>query len=419
MRKKILFDISPIIEGELNKVNRTGIYFATVNILQELRKREEIGIDFYCAPQIIAQAKNNYIIINDRKALQFFSRIYIFTEKQRYKYKTEGKALIQDILAVAVIVLGKITKCFDYIDKNKMKKYDTFLSIKYQSPKQIMRMHEIQKIIIIHDVIEYKYPEYFKLKFRKMRKSWLRNLVETASNDELFLANSEQTRKDFGECRPDILPENIKVAYHACASHFRPCSDRSKLGDVRQKYNIPAGKRYLFSLCAIEPRKNLIRIVKTFIQFVNKNNISDMVMVLGGKAWNSFAKEFENSVGNMGDFYKYVIRIGYVDDEDLPILYSGAEWFVYTSQYEGFGVPPLEAMSCGCPVIVSNSSSLPEVVGDAGLLIDWDSDEQHIRSYEEYYFNDNMRKFYASKGLNRASQFSWSKMTDTLIEYIN
>ena len=69
----------------------------------------------------------------------------------------------------------------------------------------------------------------------------------------------------------------------------------------------------------------------------------------------------------------------YIDDEDLAPLYSGAEWFVFTSQYEGFGLPPLEAMACGCPVIASNNSSLPEVVGDAGIMIDWDSDEQHIR----------------------------------------
>lgn len=418
MNKKILFDISPIVEGELNKVNRTGIYFAAVNILHELRKRKEIEIDFYCDPKIIAQTKDNYQIINDSRLIQICSRFCIFAEKQRCKYKAEGKAFIQDILAIAVIFLGKITECFNCISTNKIKRFNAFLSIKYQAPKRIMCAKQIQKIIIIHDVIEYKYPEYFKLKFQKLRKSWLRKLVETANNDELFLTNSEQTKRDFLECRPDILAENVQVVYHACALHFRPCSERSKLEDVRQKYNIPKGKRYLFSLCAIEPRKNLVRIVKTFIQFVKKNNISDMVMVLGGKAWNSFAKEFENSVGNMADFYQYVIRIGYVDDEDLPILYSGAEWFVYTSQYEGFGVPPLEAMSCGCPVIVSNSSSLPEVVGDAGLLIDWDSDEQHIRAYEDYYFDDNKRKLYADKGLKRASQFSWSKMTDTLIECI-
>ena len=97
-------------------------------------------------------------------------------------------------------------------------------------------------------------------------------------------------------------------------------------------------------------------------------------------------------------------------------MYSGAEWFVYTSQYEGFGLPPLEAMSCGCPVITYNNSSLPEVVGDAGIMIDWDSDEQHIQAYEKYYYDENYRKEMALKGLERSKLFSWEKCANQMIE---
>ena len=87
----------------------------------------------------------------------------------------------------------------------------------------------------------------------------------------------------------------------------------------------------------------------------------------------------------------------YTDDEDMEVLYSNAEWFVYTSQYEGFGMPPLETMACGTAVITSNNSSLPEVVGDAGIMIDWDSDEQHIKAYEKYYFDLDFRNTMAQK----------------------
>ena len=97
-------------------------------------------------------------------------------------------------------------------------------------------------------------------------------------------------------------------------------------------------------------------------------------------------------------------------------MYSNAEWFVYTSQYEGFGLPPLEAMQCGCPVITSNNSSLPEVVGDAGIMIDWDSDEQHIEAYEKYYFSDELKKNNSKKGLERAKSFSWKKTVDEMIK---
>ena len=86
--------------------------------------------------------------------------------------------------------------------------------------------------------------------------------------------------------------------------------------------------------------------------------------------------------------------------------------------YEGFGLPPLEAISCGCPVIVSNNSSLPEVVGEAGIMIDYDSDEQHIKAYESYYFNENLRKENSQKGLERAKLFSWEKCVDAMVDFI-
>jgi glycosyltransferase involved in cell wall biosynthesis len=88
---------------------------------------------------------------------------------------------------------------------------------------------------------------------------------------------------------------------------------------------------------------------------------------------------------------------------------------VYTSQYEGFGLPPLEAMKCGCPVITSNNSSLPEVVGDAGQMINWDNDEQHIVAYEKYYFDKKYCDEMAKKGLERSKQFLWQKAIDIII----
>ena len=126
----------------------------------------------------------------------------------------------------------------------------------------------------------------------------------------------------------------------------------------------------------------------------------------------------DSEIAGLGDYSDKIIKAGYIDDEDLAPLYSGAEWFVYTSQYEGFGLPPLEALACGCPVITSNNSSLPEVVGDAGIMIDWDSDEQHIKAYEDYYFHPELREQNRQKGLIRAKQFSWEKTVDLMLKEI-
>lgn len=157
-------------------------------------------------------------------------------------------------------------------------------------------------------------------------------------------------------------------------------------------------------------KKNII----TFVQFVQKNNIEDLVFVLGGSAWKAFLPMLEAELGEIPQ--GLVIKACYIDDKDLAALYSGAEWFVYTSQYEGFGLPPLEAMQCGCPVITANNSSLPEVVGNSGIMIDWDSDEQHIAAYENYYFDDELRRNNAKAGIERAKLFSWDKCADIMIE---
>ena len=141
------------------------------------------------------------------------------------------------------------------------------------------------------------------------------------------------------------------------------------------------------------------------VAFKQKNKIDDLVLVVSG------CRENKDDGA--------VLYRSYIDGKDLPLLYSNAEWFVFTSQYEGFGLPPLEAMQCGCPVIASNNSSIPEVVGDAGLLIDWNSDEQHLAAFEKYYFDENLRNEKRNKGLARAGMFSWKKTMAEIVSVMN
>jgi glycosyltransferase involved in cell wall biosynthesis len=243
-------------------------------------------------------------------------------------------------------------------------------------------------------------------------------LTESLNGNDYYFTNSEHTRQDFLKYFPVLDGNKIFTTLLACDEKFKHCTIE-QIKKSKQKYNIPTDKKYVFSLCTLEPRKNLVRAVKTFIEFIKKNNIEDMDFVLGGGAWESFIGVLEQEVPDWRKYQDKILKIGYVDDEDLAPLYSGALWFVYTSQYEGFGLPPLEAMSCGCPVITSNNSSLPEVVGNAGIMIDWDSDEQHIQAYEKYYFDENLRKEKAQKGLERAKTFSWGKCTKKMIEVMN
>jgi glycosyltransferase involved in cell wall biosynthesis len=140
---------------------------------------------------------------------------------------------------------------------------------------------------------------------------------------------------------------------------------------------------------------------------------------LGGAAWDSYKGIYTKEINNISDEYKdKIMHLGYVDDGDVNVLYSNSLFFTFISKYEGFGMPPLEAMQAGTPVITSNNSSLPEVVGDAAIMIDCESEEQCIKAFETFYYNEDLRKAYVKKGIERAKLFTWKKTVDTMSEAI-
>lgn len=424
---KILYDISPILDGLENGSGRTGIYFCAYHILNEMLARNDMEFAFYSN----MTGMRNYgramrevfhvpgiCLINESRFLVQCSKWWAEVNRRRVFYKRNGKRFRNYFLRIVELMIEGTAGIYEAAagDPKLVEGFDVYFSPSQQAPKYILKKDSIKKVILLHDTIGFLYPEYFPGMNHWWQGHWAKDLIKGMNNKELFLANSENTKKDFLALKKEIMPQRIKVVYHACSKQFRPCHGKEGMLRVRRKYGIPVDKKYVFSLCTIEPRKNLIRIVKTFVEFVKKNQADDLILVLGGGSWNSFIREFEDKAGRIEGFSDIVYRIGYVDDEDLPLLYSGAFFFVYTSQYEGFGVPPLEAMKCGCPVIASNNSSLPEVMGDAGILIDWDSDEQHMEAYEKYYFDEECRRRQSEKSLLRAEFFSWEKSVDAMID---
>jgi len=167
-----------------------------------------------------------------------------------------------------------------------------------------------------------------------------------------------------------------------------------------------------------EIREKTNNIDKDIVKFIKKHNIDNLYFYLGGAQWDGFIEQLEEQINDLNGYRDKIIRLGYVNDEDVNILYSNSLFFTYISQYEGFGIPPLEAMQAGTPVITSNNSSLPEVVGDAAIMIDYDSEEQCIKAFEDLYFNENLRKSYVAKGLERSKLFSWEKTVNKMQEVI-
>ena len=362
---KVLFDANILNNYNSKTSGRSGIFWTAFNIAKQLAKREETSLFLY---------SDNLKITN--KFLKDFS--------------TE----LCDV------------KIFD----GNIKEMDVFFSPVFKVP-DVIRNTGIPCYTILYDCTPLILPECFG-----DDNYWYNQLFSSLNANDYYLCISSVTMKDFLHFCPKLDKNKIFTMPLATNLEYKPRKNKNLLALCKKKYNIPQDKKYLFSLCSLEPRKNLIRSVRSFLKFIDKNKIEDLVFVLGGGAWAGFIEKFEKEVPEYQKYKDKIIRAGYVDDEDLEILYSNAEWFVYTSQYEGFGMPPLEAMSCGCPVITSNNSSLPEVVGDAGIMIDWDSDEQHVKAYEQYYFDRKYRDEMAKKGLERSKLFSWEKAADIIVE---
>lgn len=421
MEKKIniLFDATILVNVLEANAGRSGIFFTALNILTELVRRDDCNVSLYCNRNILAsldcaienelsQFRSCPVITNMPITYAERCAERAFYNKQRSREKGHKlKKQYYHYQRLFYSVLCKIERLFKNSDNRDidLTGIDCFLSPVFTVPSEI-RDADIRNWVILYDTIPLLLPEFFE-----NGSIWFINLLNDLNKRDNYFAISESAKQDFLKFAPVLSPEQILVTPLACADNFVSCPDR--VTDIRKKYNIPSDKKYIFSLCSLEPRKNLIRAVKTFLAFIKKNNIDDLVFVLGGGAWNGFIEKLESQVP---DYDKSkIIRIGYVSDDDLAPLYSGAQWFVYTSQYEGFGLPPLEAMSCGCPVITSNNSSLPEVVGDSGIMIDWDNDDQHIAAYERYYFDSKFRKQMADKGLARSKMFSWKKCVDMMV----
>ena len=406
IKKTMLFDATIIAQSYGSSTSdRSGIYFTAYNLLKQFIASDKFSIILYansaCFSNLQKFVKNESLDNTPVTTDQKFGE-KIFQINQHCRVLRQQKKNVQRLF---YSIYKKALNLF----KNKIPVTDVAFSPVFAFSRNIQSK---SKWTVLYDTIPLMFPEYYKVN----ENFWFTKLIESLNAKDGYFAISQSAKDDFLKFCPQLQSSQITVTHLAASENFYQVTDKRTITQVCQKYNIPTDKKYIFSLCTLEPRKNLIRAVKTFITFIKKNEIDDLVFVLGGGYWDEFIDKIEQELSDLGEYKDKIIRAGYVADKDLSPLYSGAEWFVYTSQYEGFGLPPLEAMQCGCPVITSNNSSLPEVVGDAGIMINWDSDEQHIKAYEEYYFDEGKRKLFSTKGLERAKQFSWQKCANQMIE---
>lgn len=260
-------------------------------------------------------------------------------------------------------------------------------------------------VVTIHDVAYSRYPEnmtgWMSFSMNKM-------IPRTLKRADKIIANSQFTKLEYLELYPWLNENQIIVTHLGTNSMFTMVAKES-LHDIQLKYSITS--RFILSVCTLEPRKNLKRLLQAFA--LVKDKIDHDFILAGAYGWKN--KELYSIINSLG-IASRVKFIGHVPLNDLVKLYNLADMFAYVSIYEGFGIPPLEAMACGCPVISSNNTSLPEVVGDAAYKIDPFEMEDIANAIQTLANDEDLKKKYSEQGLVQAKIFSWEKCAQQTLE---
>jgi glycosyltransferase involved in cell wall biosynthesis len=258
-------------------------------------------------------------------------------------------------------------------------------------------------VVHIHDASIFLLPQYHPL-LRRVGRSSL--LPTVARRSRAVVTVSETSRADLVEVLR-IPPDKVHVVHGAAPPEFRPVQDEQVLASVREKYALPS--EFILTVGALEPRKNLARLVRTCAR-LRRHGYPHEAVLVGPHGWH-----MEGLKREMSAWRNDIRMLGYVPTEDLPPLYSLATVFAYPSLYEGFGLPAVEAMTCGAPVIAGDRGALPEVCGNAALLVDPTSEDELTHGLRQLLDDRALRQELRARGFERARRFAWARSAEQMV----
>lgn len=389
----LLFDCTELSYFNEKSGHRAGVFYVALNLFKALEKAG-VDITFYCDfrryyfMKDIEEFKNIPIVEEHSLMNKFFAYLLYKSDNQNIR--------IKHALLILSRFYDKYINQAKKVDVSNIEKFDAYFS-PFTPPSKNIEDARIKKFRMIHDVIP-----ILEKGVATSPIDWYYRVYSTINNRDFYLTNSDYTRVDVLKHFPFLNPTHVKTTLLAANEKFYPDKKDSD--------------KYVFSLCTLGKRKNLLFGVRNFFKFIEENNINDLKLVLGGSVWKKFEKEFDAEL-NKYDRSKIVLA-GYIEEDDLRQYYSSAICFIYPSLYEGFGLPVLEAMKCGCPVITSDRSSLPEVIGNCGLIINPEDDNSMVEALKKMYFDEDFRNQCAQKGVARSMTFSWDKCANEILKFI-
>jgi glycosyltransferase involved in cell wall biosynthesis len=268
----------------------------------------------------------------------------------------------------------------------------------------------VRRILTVYDLSFLDAPQFFSARQNFWHK--ILNAPKFMAQADILVAISENTKRDM--VRLLGIDENkIKVIYCGVEKDFRRLEKTDEnLAAIKGKYNLP--DKFILYLGTIEPRKNISGLLEAFERIADKPEFKDyQLVIVGGSGWKN--SQIYRAIDNSKHGEKIKL-VGYIDNSEKIYFYNLCSVFCYPSFYEGFGLPVLEAMACGAPVVTSNTSSLPEVVGDAALLIDPNDEQTIAEALNALMSNEKLREAYSARGLKRSKIFSWGKAASEYIK---
>ena len=296
---------------------------------------------------------------------------------------------------------------FEFAVKSALKKYqpDVFFS----TDGFCCLGTDVKTVVMVHDLAYAHFPEQVSFFVKKFYQRYQPKYLQKANH---ILTVSNFVKKDI-IVKIKIPTAKIDVVHNGCSDAFQPM-DEIFQKKIQKKY--AEEKPYFFYVGAVHPRKNVHRLIQAFDIFKNKTNAPHQLLIAGRFAWQTgeVKSAYENA-----KHQKEIQFLGFVSDEELPKLMASAFALVYPSMFEGFGLPILEAMNCDVPVITSNVSSMPEVVGDAGILINPNEVNEIEKAMLEIFQNKKMRSEMIEKGRRQRKKFNWDESAEKVYKKLN
>ncbi len=264
-----------------------------------------------------------------------------------------------------------------------------------------------RRVITVHDLSFRYFPEFFSAKSRIWHR--LVNPEKIYQTADLLIAVSQKTKEDLVNSY-GIDPVKIEVIYSGIDPSFYQRFSSQEIESVKRKYRLPS--HFILSVSGLEPRKNLESLIGAYLELKKEMKIKQELVLVG--SFHGADRNFKRKIKSLS---KGGVRfIGYIDRFERPLLYQLADVFVYPSYYEGFGFPPLESLAAGTPVIASTYSSLPEITGEAALLVDPYNKSEIKNALKKIILDQDLRRNLVNKGFDLCKKYTWEKTAERTLE---